>query len=1160
MKRMKRRISLLLAVLLAIQLTAAVPALAADPKITVTFLDAEGNPIGAGTYSYEGTEFDISKLDTYLTSLASAELEALGKAAEVKLETSYTAPEGPEITAEDNAEGKPLTVKVNGSASKIKVAEGANVTFVGDFDAPNNSSGAAIETEGDATVKVTGSVTNFPEYGISAENAVNSSGDEIPNEANITMVGDVKGSEAAVYAEGEAQIKIEGQTISSHNTGILAEENAKVTASVEDAVYGVTGVHTTGDAEVKVEGAVWAETSKELKDEYGNPKKDENGNPVSEHTGTAVIAEDSSKVEVDGRMSGSKSGIVASDSAEVTVTGFVNSSNGPAVVAKNGKDSSGNEVQNDVIIKIGGNVIGNTQGIDAEGEAKITVGGNVSGGHQETYTWTDADGNIQENTEPKGFGIIAKDNAEIQVAQNVSGAQGAILASDGATIRVEGSANSLTGAGIIAPNGEETTNSSKITVNGNVNAYNNGIVAEGEAVVKVGQSVISGHEETFTYTSSDGTEKEKKEYIGTGITASESAKVTAGSVSGSLAAVNAGGNSEVTVHGYAQAKRTGINAFEDSTVVVDGTVRAVRVEEYSYINSNGETVTNTYLAGTGISAADQAKVTAGEVLAGNTAIHTTGHAEVKVQGDAQSLNGVGIYAFNDTDYDTVTGKYVEETTDTKVTVGGDLTSSNTSIRADGEAEIQVDGNVTSLKGKAIDAEGESTVTVGKNVEGTSANLDFNTAVIEVTEGADVTVDGSVHSSKGDAIWIETQPVPNPETYVAEDPEENASITVGGDVTADDGAAIHMTGNADVVVMGNVTGGQLTETEDYDDMTAEEAAVNPYYQARKQAQAEAFSDLDVVEEKHGAVEIESTPDASGKLIINGTVSANGDDIPLVIKVSAGDEELPEEPIELGLPEMKIYELAPGTDGSYFDVDVTLGRSFSYSVEDNGATNQFVTYENEHIALSEEEHAALVETIAAAIQYIIKVDPAYQNGAIKVADEFYDAENDLYAAHEGEEVSVTFSLDSSYELSASGNYTLKDNGDGTWTLTVQRGGGVTLTAVIRRQEQQAEPVSAERVHPAVGKSILFGRYDLDGDEKPEELSWQILRVSGGYARLAMIAGFDEIPGDFDSAFNEWETEQIREGSLQPLDAGRTKELFGDGMVHPSMYVRFDALKLD
>ena len=41
---------------------------------------------------------------------------------------------------------------------------------------------------------------------------------------------------------------------------------------------------------------------------------------------------------------------------------------------------------------------------------------------------------------------------------------------------------------------------------------------------------------------------------------------------------------------------------------------------------------------------------------------------------------------------------------------------------------------------------------------------------------------------------------------------------------------------------------------------------------------------------------------------------------------------------------------------------------------------------------------------------------------------------------------------------------------------------------------------------------------------------------------------------------ETEQIREGSLQPLDAGRTKELFGDGMVHASMYVRFDALKLD
>jgi len=362
-------------------------------------------------------------------------------------------------------------------------------------------------------------------------------------------------------------------------------------------------------------------------------------------------------------------------------------------------------------------------------------------------------------------------------------------------------------------------------------------------------------------------------------------------------------------------------------------------------------------------------------------------------------------------------------------VTGDLTSANTAIQAMGGSDIQVDGNVTSLNGKAIVARQESTVTVGKDVEGTTWNMDNQIAVIQVRDGADVTVDGSVHSKKGDAVWIDTEPVTNPETHEAEEPEENASITVGGDVTADDGAAIHMTSDADVIVMGDVKGGQLTETDDYGDMTAEEAAEDPWYQARKKAQAEAFSDLDVVEEKHGAVEIESTPDASGKLIINGTVSANGDDIPLVIKVSAGEEELPEEPIELGLPEMKIYELAPGTDGSYFDVDVTLGRSFSYSVEDNGATNQFVTYENEHIAISEEEHAALVETIAAAIQYIIKVDPAYQNGAIKVADEFYDAENDLYAAHEGEEVSVTFSLDSSYALSASGNYTLKDNGDGT-----------------------------------------------------------------------------------------------------------------------------------
>ena len=1102
---MKKLMCVLTAMMLMLQLTFAGEALAAGADITVAFYGEDGSKLG--DYTYQGNEFNIDHLESYsfAAALTPEEITALKKAAKVELGTSFTnVNDGPAITAGENSEGEPITVTVTGDASRIQVSDGAKITMVGDLDTNNNME-TAIQTVGDATVNVEGENIR---YNVDIQNAKDASGNEIPNKAEIKLVGDVVGAESGIHAEGKADVEVDG-TVWGAGTGISVEENAEVIVTGEMVSGQEEGIHVTGDAEVHItNGDVSAKGYKEY------TYTDENGVLQTGHypTGIGVLTEDHGLAEVNGDVTGQITGIIATDSSKVEVTGA------------------------------------------------------VQGGYPNIIENVNADGTVTKTVTGVGNGVRAEDSATVHVTENVRAYNTAVVAEESAKVTAEGNVTSYYGSGIQAenqktPEGEVISeNHSEVKVEGNVSAYVNGIMAEGDSKVQVEGMVQAGHQETHLVTGFDGTEKEKKEYIGTGITASESAKVTAGSVLGSLAAVNAGGNSEVTVHGYAQAKRTGINAFEDSTVVVDGTVRAVRVEEYSYINSNGETVTNTYLAGTGISAADQAKVTAGEVLAGNTAIHTTGHAEVKVQGDAQSLNGVGIYAFNDTEYDTEKGKYVEETTDTKVTVGGDLTSANTSIRADGEAEIQVDGNVTSLKGETIVAEGESTVTVGKNVEGTSANLDFNTAVIEVTEGADVTVDGSVHSSKGDAIWIETQPVPNPETYVAEDPEKNASITVGGDVTADDGAAIHMTGNADVVVMGNVTGGQLTETEDYGDMTAEEAAVNPYYQARKQAQAEAFSDLDVVEEKHGAVEIESTQDASGKLIINGTVSANGDDIPLVIKVSAGEEELPEEPIELGLPEMKIYELAPGTDGSYFDVDVTLGRSFSYSVEDNGATNQFVTYENEHIAISEEEHAALVETIAAAIQYIIKVDPAYQNGAIKVADEFYDAENDLYAAHEGEEVSVTFSLDSSYELSASGNYTLKDNGDGTWTLTVQRGGGVTLTAVIRRQEQQAEPVSAERVHPAVGKSILFGRYDLDGDEKPEELSWQILRVSGGYARLAMIAGFDEIPGDFDSAFNEWETEQIREGSLQPLDAGRTKELFGDGMVHPSMYVRFDALKLD
>ena len=1222
-KRMKRRIALLLAVLMTIQLTAAVPALAANPTITVTFLDENGDPIGAGKYSYEGTQFDMSNLAAQLSSysLSATELKALGSASEVRLETSYTTPEGPEIIANGNADGKPLTVQVKGDASRIRVEDGANVTFVGDFDAPDSAAYAAIGTVGDATVSVTGSVKNHPYYGISSVNKADSSGEEIPNEAHITMVGDVKGREAAVYAEGGAEIKIEGKTVNGHQNGILAEENAKVTATVEDAVYGVKGVHARDNAVVQVEGDVWSESAIEKKDEYGNPVMDENGKPVYEANGTAVLAEDSSKVKVDGKMSGSQNGIIALDSSEVAVKGSVNSSNGTAVIAEdssrvtvdgpvtgsgngiraadsaevkvsgavtgsnnaavwakdsavvnvtgpvtsngsaavaatNGTDSSGNEIRNDVQIKVEGDVRGYSNGIDARGGAVIEVAGNVSGGHMQTSVWTDEGGNTKESTYPSGYGIYAEDEANIKVAQNVHGASGAIIARDNSNIQVEGSASS----------------------------YVNGISAEGEAVVRVDGKVKAGHDETQKYISFDGTEKEQTVHIGSGIRAADAAKVTAGSVTASQEAVYAEGSAGVTVLGNAESRNFGIHAVDqagvhvdgslksqgtgiiaagNAQVEVDGTVQAGHVGESSYTSEDGETVTYPTYLGQGIQASDEAKVTVGELHSASSAIIVTGSADIHVQGNAESLGGEGITAHNSAQFDAETGQFVSSMTDAKVQVDGDLTSANTAVNAQGQSSIAVDGNVTSLNGRAVRAYQEATVTIGKDVEGTSQNLDFNTAAVEITGGADVTVGGSVHSSKGDAVWIETQPVSNPETNEVQDPEAPASITVGGDVTADDGAAIHMASNANVVVKGNVTGGQLTATVDYDDMTEEQAAKNPLYQARKKAQAEAFSDLDVVEEKHGAVEIESQQEGTGKLIIHGTVSANGSDIPLVVKVSAGQDELPDKPIELSLPEMKIYELTPNADGTYFDVDVTLGRAFEYSVELDGETQHFDGYANEHIAISEKEHAALVETIASAVQYIIKVDPAYQKG-IKIPKKFYDPENDLYAAHEGEKVSVKFKLDrNKYDLSASGNYSLKDNGDGTWTLKVKRGGGVTLTAVIRQQDIQKmaeQSSSGERKHPAVGKSVLFGRYDLDGNGEKEELSWQILQISGRYAQLAMNAGFDEIPEDFDTAFSEWETEQIREGSLQPLSAARANKLFGDGKVHASMYVVFDALKLD
>ena len=229
--------------------------------------------------------------------------------------------------------------------------------------------------------------------------------------------------------------------------------------------------------------------------------------------------------------------------------------------------------------------------------------------------------------------------------------------------------------------------------------------------------------------------------------------------------------------------------------------------------------------------------------------------------------------------------------------------------------------------------------------------------------------------------------------------------------------------------------------------------------------------------------------AGELVVGGTVKANeeSDAIPLVVSYTVKeDEKLTEMP---ELPEMKVYEILPN-GGEYFDVNVIVEKEMTYSWgdEETGESRTETSTSSAGVALPEEDKAAMVEAIAAAIQYIIKLDAV--NGTIDLGGKAtYDAENGFYTAHENEEVSVTVRPDDGYELSgvtATGNYTLTQNADGSWTLTVQRGGGVTVSAILAqksvpstatpKQEEVTAPTKKWVEEPAVSEDMQVGTSDV------------------------------------------------------------------------------------
>ena len=895
-----------------------------------------------------------------------------------------------------------------------------------------------------------------------------------------------------IYATGDSLV-MSGNNVQGYNSGITAEGNSKVQAFGD----------VSGGAEDKI---VYPD-----------------GTSTTTYEGGAVYAKDKATVEISGNVTSQNDGVSAEDTEKidpetyeyvpvpnqstVTVEGDVTTEHGRGIIA----ESQAN-------VEVEGTVYSAETAIVASGEAKVDVG---------------------EDVLSLDAGIYAIDGAQVTVGGSLGSEAAAITAGDygspsEACVSVGGDVLSSYDYGVIA-HGD-----SMVTVGGNVMAYDDGVYADENASVKIGGSIAAGHETT---------EEEYPAEIGNGISAFGEASVLVG---GDIISTDAG---IYAPNAWTTDEETGEEKLvqNDTDVAVSGNVTSekgsgVLVEGKGEVYIEGDLTAYYY----GVVAEESSLVQiGGSIEAGHeekqeddegkektryfgTAVMAAGDSVVGVGGSIESKDD-GIFTSESYTYDEETGEWIPVANMARVAVGGDVKAENgTAVSVSGRSGISISGDITAERGIYARYEAgepdESSIYVG----------------------------GDISASEKQAIKTDGE----------------TEIHVDGNVSSEDDSAIEMGPDAKIRVAGNVTGGEKEDEEEDEDKEAdkeeaedgdkdadqeepedkddeedeEEGEPSEYEKAYDAAWEKTFGGYSFADDDtDGVVEISTAETASGELIIEGTLSATGDSVPLVVKMSHdlnGDGEL-EFP---AIPEIKIYEIVPN-DGEYFCVDALL---YASDVEVKWTEDGQEFTENADMTggyLTTNETADLVETLARSIQYIVKVTEN-KRGNIDLSGVTYDEDNDLMLAREDDEIGVTVGANKGYIVSgvdAGKVADVIDNGDGTWTVIVNRGGGVTISAKIIRKP-----------HPADGKFFKYGHYDFDGDSTKEDLVWRCMSVSNGYARLALVNGLDKIPDDFaKEGFTEDEMADIRDGEITELSEYETNRYFRDGKIHPVIFVKLNRI---
>lgn len=478
--------------------------------------------------------------------------------------------------------------------------------------------------------------------------------------------------------------------------------------------------------------------------------------------------------------------------------------------------------------------------------------------------------------------------------------------------------------------------------------------------------------------------------------------------------ISASNGETVTKHGDVVANNThGVAAFGNSKVTVDGNVTTSGDREFiagiynagSDVKVTGNVTSDAY----GVVAEENASTTVnGSVTAKSTGVNiSTGYNDKTTQDSVVRVDK-GI---------TVTGgrqsTYGKDHNRTRLNADGvDITKAT---KGEGNVDLQVNGDIlTTTKNERDDKKIDSASSTGLGITNLSGEVSAK-------------IDGNIKADSfaGNSNYATGVIIIGGDEKTPADKTQKTDVSVKGDISAKSAHkatginfdSLH--GTTNVTVDGNIDAdakdgkayGILLSSEDRDST----ATIIVNGDVKGSSYGTNFDGFD----------------GTANVVINGTLSG-GKSAVIINKITETDLDENDED--------KVVTKKYGYNGNS---NITVWKMTSEQKDLVRVEEQITDYTQDKDESNVDAEAA--NNVLKNINYIIRTDKV-SNGTIHLSNTRLISGFDT--AHETEDITIKVEASDGYKVDSvkNGDAVLKKNADGTYTLTVPRGGGVQLSAVL------------------------------------------------------------------------------------------------------------------